>query len=68
MLTKEEIKQIFINTTLEENYNFLEEDLVKLANAYVSAVEPKIREKEKDRCVKIARSLNKEVARVLEGV
>jgi hypothetical protein len=68
MLTPREIKDAFINCKLEENYNFLEEDLVKLANAFVTAAEPKITKKERDRCVKIARSLNKEVAKVLEEV
>ena len=68
MLTPREIKDAFINCTLEENYNFLEEDLVKLAKTFVTAAEPKITKKERDRCVKIARSLNKEVAKVLEDV
>lgn len=66
MLSNQEIKQIFINTKLEENYNFLEEDLVKLANAFVAAAEVKIRNHERDRCTTIVKSLNKEVARVLE--
>jgi hypothetical protein len=68
MLTPREIKDAFINCKLEENYNFLEEDLVKLAKTFVTAAEPKITKKERDRCVKIARSLNKEVAKVLEEV
>jgi hypothetical protein len=68
MLTPREIKDAFINCKLEENYNFLEEDLVKLAKTFVTAAEPKITKKERDRCVKIARSLNKEVAKVLEDV
>jgi hypothetical protein len=66
MLTPREIKDAFINCKLEENYNFLEEDLVKLANAFITAVEPKITQKEKDRCVKIVSGLNKEVAKALE--
>ena len=36
-LTVEEIRDTFINTKLEENYNFLEEDLEKLASAFVMA-------------------------------
>jgi hypothetical protein len=68
MLTPREIKDAFINCKLEENYNFLEEDLVNLAKTFVTAAEPKITKKERDRCVKIARSLNKEVAKVLEEV
>jgi len=66
MLTKEEIKQVFINTKLEENYNFLEDDLVALAKAFINAAEEKIRTAEHERCTKIVRSLNKEVANVLE--
>jgi hypothetical protein len=41
---------------------------VNLAKTFVTAAEPKITKKERDRCVKIARSLNKEVAKVLEEV
>lgn len=66
MLTPREIKDAFINCKLEENYNFLEEDLVNLANAFIAAAEPKITQKEKDRCVKIVNGLNKEVAKALE--
>lgn len=66
MLTPREIKDAFINCKLEENYNFLEEDLVTLANAFVTAAEPKITQKEKTRCVKIVKGLNKEVAKALD--
>jgi len=34
-LTKEDVVKVFMNTPLEENYNFLDDDLVKLANAFV---------------------------------
>jgi hypothetical protein len=66
MLTNREIKDIFINTNLKENYNFLEEDLVKLANAYMNVAVKNVRRDERAKCVKIVRSLNREVARVLE--
>ena len=66
MLTNREIKEIFINTNLKENYNFLEEDLVKLANAYINVAVKNVRRDERAKCVKIVRSLNREVARVLE--
>lgn len=66
MLTNEEIKLTFINTPLEENYNFLESDLVKLAQAFIVAAEKKARASEREKCVRIVRSLNKEVARALE--
>jgi hypothetical protein len=39
MLTREEIINTFVNTPLKENYNFLEEDLVTLANAFVQAAQ-----------------------------
>ena len=66
MLTNREIKDIFINTNLKENYNFLEEDLVKLANAYINVAVKNVRKDERAKCVKIVKSLNREVARVLE--
>ena len=66
MLTNREIKDIFINTNLKENYNFLEEDLVKLANAYMNVAVKNVRRDERAKCVKIVKSLNREVARVLE--
>ena len=49
MLSKEEIKTVFVNTYLEENYNFLEEDLITLANAFVKAATPKIQKDERAR-------------------
>ena len=33
-LTTEEVVDTFVNTPLEGDYNFLQEDLVKLANAF----------------------------------
>jgi len=66
MLTNREIKDIFINCNLKENYNFLEEDLVKLANAYINVAVKNVRKDERAKCVKIVKSLNREVARVLE--
>jgi hypothetical protein len=41
-LTTSEIKEAFRKVHLEENHNFLEEDLVKLANAFVMAAMPAI--------------------------
>ena len=65
-LTIEEINEAFRNVNLEENYNFLEDDLVKLANAFVMAAMPKIRRAELTMCVNYVRSLNTEVANALE--
>jgi hypothetical protein len=66
MLTKAEIKDTFINTPLEEDYNFLEDDLVKLANAFVAAATPKIAKAERTECVDFVRSLNHLVADKLQ--
>jgi hypothetical protein len=66
MLTKEEIITTFINTHLEENYNLLEDDLVKLANAFVNAAKQKIARQERAECLKFVRSLNTEVAKALD--
>jgi hypothetical protein len=66
MLTKDEIKDTFINTPLEEDYNFLEDDLVKLANAFVAAATTKIAKAEREECVEFVRSLNHLVADKLQ--
>ena len=68
MITKEQVKDAFINVILEENYNFLEEDLVTLAEAFVKAATPAIEKQERDKCVDIARSVNHLVAQRIEQV
>ena len=65
-LTLEEIKKAFHETELAESYNFLEEDLSKLANAFVMAAMPSIVRTERSMCVKFVASLNAEVAKALE--
>ena len=65
-LTVEEIRDTFINTKLEENYNFLEEDLEKLANAFVMAAMPAIVRTERNLCIDFVRTLNGPVAQALE--
>jgi hypothetical protein len=65
-LTIEEINEAFRNVNLEENYNFLEDDLVKLANVFVMAAMPSVRRAELTMCVNYVRSLNTEVANALE--
>ena len=65
-LTVEEINEAFRNVNLEENYNFLEDDLLKLANAFIMAAMPSIRRAELTMCVNYVRSLNTEVASALE--
>ena len=61
-LTDQEVSEIFVNAKLEEDYNFLRNDLVKLANAFIEAAKPKIVKEERTECVKIVRSLNTLVA------
>jgi len=67
-LSQKEVNEAFVNTPLEENYNFLAEDLVKLANAFVKAAKPKIAAEERAECVKVAKALNSLVAAKIEEV
>jgi hypothetical protein len=62
ILTPQEVTEAFMNIMLEENYNFLQEDLVNLANAFVAAAKPKIVKEERELCIDVARSLNTNVA------
>ena len=65
-LTADEIKLAFRGIYLEENYSFLEEDLIKLANGFIAAAEHKIRKAELADCVEFVRSLNTHVAKALD--
>ena len=65
-LTLEEIKKAFHEANLVESYNFLEEDLIKLANAFVMAAMPAIVRTERAMCVQFVASLNPEVGKALE--
>lgn len=67
-LTKEQVGVAFRSVFLEENYNFLEDDLVKLANAFVSKAEPLIRADELSKCVNVVSDLNRLVAEKLKEV
>jgi hypothetical protein len=64
-LDKEQIKEAFRKIYLEENYNFLEEDLEKLADGFIMAAMPAIVKTERDMCIKFVNSLNTNVARAL---
>jgi len=67
MLNNQQIRDAFINAHLEENYNFLEDDLVKLANAFIAAAKPDLIKEERAACVEVARSYNNLVAdKILE--
>ena len=64
-LDKEQIKETFRKIYLEENYNFLEEDLEKLADGFIMAAMPAIVKTERDMCIKFVNTLNTNVARAL---
>ncbi len=64
-LNTEEIKEAFRKMYLEENHDFLEEDLVKMADGFIMAALPMIIRTERDMCVKFVKSLNPNVARAL---
>ena len=68
MITKEQVNEAFRNVTLEENYNFLEDDLVKLAEAFINAAKPSIVAVERQECVKVVRSMNSFVAEKLQDI
>lgn len=68
MITTEQINKAFHGVTLEENYNFLEEDLVKLAHAFIDAAKPSIVAVERQECVKVVRSMNSFVAEKLQDI
>jgi hypothetical protein len=65
-LDKEGIKDAFRNLHLEETHDFLEEDLIMLADAFIMAAVPAIVKTERDMCVKFVKSLNTNVARALD--
>ena len=67
MLNNQQIRDAFINAHLEENYNFLEEDFVKIANAFIAAAKPDLIKEERAACVEVARAYNNLVAdKILE--
>lgn len=67
-LTQQEVNEAFINANLEEDYNFLQDDLMKLANAFILAATPKLAKQERDECIEVARSVNHLVAERIEQV
>ena len=64
-LNPNEIKEAFRKIHLEENHDFLEEDLQMLADAFIMAAMPSIVKTERDMCIKFVNSLNTNVARAL---
>jgi len=67
-LTKEQVGEAFRTIMLEENYNFLEDDLVNLANVFVAKAEPSIRSDELAKCVEVVTALNRVVGEKLQEV
>lgn len=67
ILNNEEIKAVFREMWLEENYSLLEDDLIKMANGFIEAAAPKIAKMERDLCIEFVRSLNVQVAEALEA-
>lgn len=67
MMSVEEVKETFRSIWLEENYAFLEDDLIKLANGFIAAAAPKIARQERQMCIEFVRSLNGQVADALEA-
>ena len=51
ILTPQEVAEVFVNTQLEENYNFLQDDLVKLANRFISKAASKLIKQEREACI-----------------
>ena len=73
-LTPEEVAKAFRGCYLEENYNFLAEDLEKIAQVMIQAAAPKIEAEarlseqklERAKCVTFVRSLNHHGAAALD--
>ena len=65
-LNPSEINEAFRKIHLEELHDFLEDDLQKMADAFIMAAMPAIVRTERAMCVKFVKSLNPEVARALD--
>ena len=65
ILSKQQISKIFHELQLEDNYNFLEDDLVKLVNAYIDAARPSLAKEELASCVEVVNALNPAVGNKL---
>lgn len=68
ILNAEQAKEAFRKAWMEENHDFLEKDLVILANAFVAYAEPLIRADELKQCVEVVTSLNRVVGEKLAEV
>jgi hypothetical protein len=70
MMTEEQIVEVFVNigNNLEGDYNFLRDDLIKLAKAFIEKATPIIEKKEHEACVEVVRAYNSVVADKLQEV
>lgn len=67
-MTQEEILKTFRSIHLEGNYDFLVEDLEKLASEFIMAAMPTIVRTERALCIDVARSVNSHVADKIQEV
>lgn len=67
-LNLNEIKEVFHKLYLEGQYSFLEDDLQRMADAFIMAAAPKITRLERDMCINFVRSLNGPVAAKLQEI
>ena len=65
-LTPQQAAEAFINANLEDEFNFLQDDLMKLSQAFIDAAKDALIKGESVVCVKYVRSLNTLVADKLE--
>jgi len=65
-LTTEEVIQAFNKAWLEGKYDFLVEDLEKIAHEFVKMAAPKIAREERNHCIEFVNSLNTTVANALQ--
>jgi hypothetical protein len=68
LLTKQEVTDTFLQANLEGYYNFLQDDLIKLANAFIKAAAPQIAKEERDLCIDVAKSVNHLVAEKIQEI
>jgi hypothetical protein len=66
--TADDVREAFSKCHLEETHNFLQDDLNKMADAFVALAQKKIMRSEREACLEVVRSLNTQVANKLQEV
>lgn len=66
ILTDQEVIHAFNKAWLEGKYDFLVEDLEKMAHEFVKMAAPKIAREERKHCIEFVNSLNTTVANALQ--